>query len=92
MNRHDRRAREAQMRKSPSDEEVKEIVAGVRWKQRVDPSDGGYALIELRLPIPDPQEYPEREYVGADAYDRLNRFLRAYAAGVMDGHRQRGRS
>jgi hypothetical protein len=92
VNRHDRRARAAQARGEPTDAEVERIVAGARWKQRVDPDDPGYALIEFRIPIPDAAAYPETEYEGRAAYDRLNRFLHAYVAGVSDGHERRGMS
>lgn len=76
MNRHQRRAQASASRHA--------FKAGVGsegswWKQRVDPADPRFVLIEMRIPN---GGMPEAEYFGVDARDRIARFCTAYLEGA----------
>ena len=55
------------------------------FRDKVDPSDSSFRLVELRLPRDVSQGvYGPFEYTGADCRDRLARFAAAYLEGL--GH------
>lgn len=55
------------------------------FKDRIDPADNNFRLVEIRLPR-DPRvtSYGPFEYHDAAAGERLRRFCAAYLAGVGD--------
>lgn len=67
MNRHQRRAQRAQARNAPADSPV----GGTCWKQRPDPADPRFVLIEMRIPN---GGLEAKSYAGLDASDRILRF------------------
>ena len=56
------------------------------FKDRVDPDDGDFRLVELRLPhdAKGQPSYGPFEYTGIRARERLRRFCAAYLAGIGD--------
>jgi hypothetical protein len=56
------------------------------FKDHVDPNDGNFRLVELKLPhdARDNPSYGPFEYVGIRARERLRRFCAAYLAGIGD--------
>ncbi len=56
------------------------------FKDRLDPEDGNFRLVELRLPHDRRSQpaYGPFEYVGVAARERLRRFCAAYLTGFGD--------
>ncbi len=58
---------------------------GVHFKDRVDPADASFRLVELRIPHnPAELNYGPFEYHDADAAERLRRFCVGYLSGFGD--------
>lgn len=56
------------------------------FKDRVDPEDADFRLVELRLPHDNKGQanYGPFEYTGISARERIRRFCAAYLAGIGD--------
>ena len=78
-NRKQRRAAVAAARKVVK-EDPAGLVAGYRWKQRMDPDDDRFVLFEMRMAT---QGMPDFEYEGAEAADRLERFCFGFVEGYQ---------
>lgn len=63
---------------------LKVMERGIWWRQELDPTDARYARVSFRIPN---GGMPTDRYDGTEARDRLDRFWRAYLAGVADGLR-----
>lgn len=56
---------------------------GVNFKDRVDPTDSNYRIVEMRIPH-DGKPYGPFEFHYTEAAQRIRRFAAAYLAGHSD--------
>ncbi len=65
------------------------LINGHHWKQRMDPEDDRFVLIEMRLST---HGMPEFEYDGAGAADRIERFCFGFVEGYQAAEAERIRN
>ncbi len=80
MNRRQRRSQASTARRAGV-EDPAPLGEGYRWKQRQDPEDENYTIIEVRIPTR--PGTPGASYAGRAAAERLATFCQSFAEGIV---------